>query len=325
MSIALTHRRFGGKSSIEDGTEEHPFLIKNAADFIAFKQEIADGNIFDGIYHKIVNDIDLNYSQIPYSSTEDYYGFLDGNHKTLKNIYINGVDNTLIRYVQRDIKCLRLTNVILNSTAPPNNPMVGIVCYALGGTLDRISVDGTFTSTGNGGGLVASTLPFGCVTNCYTNVDMSMTNYPSGGIMGRAYSSGVAGDRRIENSIAVGNVISVQGEACGIIGYQDLAMTIRNCVAAMNILQTKNTTANRITGRLLGTYINNYALDSMLVKGATVSNGTTINANGANATESQLKSTSFYRDVLGWDMDTIWEIETEGVTFPRLRGFNYNF
>ncbi len=112
-----------------------------------------------------------------------------------------------------------------------------------------------------------------------------------------------------------------QSQRCG---YSTQTNFISNCVSAFSSIYTSNAARGRIKGNA-GNNLNNYALSTMTVNGVTIGTGTAANRDGANATESQLKSLAFYRGTMGWDMNSIWEIETEGVTFPRLRGFDYDF
>jgi hypothetical protein len=94
----------------------------------------------------------------------------------------------------------------------------------------------------------------------------------------------------------------------------------KNCVAAMGSIATTSTSAGRVLSVSTRLGVNNYALDTMTVKGATVSGGTTTNYNGANATIQQLKSKAFYQNTMGWDMENVWTID-DGNDFPKLKGF----
>jgi len=323
MSIAFTHRRYIGKSSIEDGTEAHPFLIKDAFDFVAFKQAIEAGNTFDGIHHLLVNDIDLTGVTIPHGGS--YYGIFNGGFRVLKNITINGGSNPIGLFYQiydGTIKNLGIKNITLISTKGIGG--LAMSCY---GSIENCFITGNISNTsGDRAGAIAAWVNSTdkTIKNCLTNVNIKIASNRAAGIA----VFGGPNSSKIENCIALGNIdAGTQSYAGGITADKKNTDSVLNCVAAMSsIISTYTNGVARVIHPTSQGGINNYALDSMLTNGSIPTANIQANqANGANATESQLKSTAFYRDVLGWDMDTVWEVETEGVTFPRLRGFNYNF
>ena len=336
MNIAFTHRRSGG-SVIEDGTEQHPFLIKTVQDFVNFRNEHLSGNQHSGLHFKLVNNIDLQGVSFVQGINEPYfYGVFDGNFKTIKNF----VNDTRRTYEGLFIT-LGNTGIVRNlglkdinfyknvGTSDFYGGIIGVFCY---GVVEKCYVTGQ-ANVPNAFGSIASYINGGIVRNCWSDVSIQGNQTRSGGInRGSNSYSGV--QPMCENCIALGNINNFNNATANYVGGVSATAnqpnTTKNCVAAMNSIVAG---ANLYKGRIIATQpiamyvnINNYALDTMTINGTipTTNIGAT-QLNGASATEQQLKSTAFYRDVMGWDMDTIWEIETEGVTFPRLRGFNYNF
>ena len=332
MSIALTHRRYK-TSYIEDGTEQHPYRIYTVQDFMDFKNRYngvnPDGN--NDVHYKLMNDIDLQGYQF-INGRADHNGSFDGNYKVIRNFsLIDTVGNFDMGLIGHSwggtlpypaIRRLGLENVYGNKAAGSSAFSFFI------GAMANQSIEECYV-TGKLDTVTGMTAPFcgymslnATIRNCWSNIMINKNNSggnSTGGIVGNiAYNTGL-----VDRCLALGNISSIasaQGIA-GIGGGGSVQNVVTNCVSAMQqLVLSTGSSAYRIRPATT-TGINNYALDSMLVNGSVITNGTTTNQNGANATELQLKSTAFYRDTMGWDMDNIWEIETEGVTFPRLRGF----
>jgi len=337
MNIAFTHRRSGG-ARLEDGSEEHPFLIKTVQDFVNFRNEHLSGITHSGIHFKLVNNIDLQGVSFVQGIAEPYfYGVFDGNFKTIKN-FVNDIRRTyeglfiflgntgIVRNL--GLKDINFYKNAVNTT-DSNGGIIGANCYGL---VERCYVTGQANVPSNFAPISAY-LYGGTNRNCWSDVSIQGNQTRTGGInRGSNSYSGV--QPMCENCIALGNINNSNNATLSYVGgvtsCANQSNTTKNCVAAMNSIVAG---ANLYKGRIIATHpsamyvnINNYALDTMTINGTipTTNIGAT-QLNGASATEQQLKLTAFYRDVMGWDMDNIWEVETEGVTFPRLRGFNYNF
>lgn len=308
------------EEDIEDGSAQHPFLIKTAEDFRLFRNSIAAGTTFAGIWHRLVNDIDvqgITYNVI--SSTASYQGHFDGNFKIISNFsilnttqYNAPVFGIINGSAGGNVKRLGLFNVNISS-----NSYFG--AYSMGNAYTNIEqcfVTGIISTNNDGGGFVGSGWGANLlIRNCYANIKVTGPGTSKGGIAGiQASSTGV-----IENCLAIGSVESTNNTYAGGIVGQGLNGAIKNCVAAQSSVSA--TQAYRING-YGRSEINNYSLNSMLVKGVTVISSNQNSAHGADATIQQLYSKAFYRDTMGWDMENIWEID-EGNGFPRLRGFNY--
>ena len=328
MSIYHLLRRCN-KSSIEDGTEAHPFLIKDVFDFIEFKNELIAGNTFNGIHHKVTNDLDFTGITIPTGINTVYSGTFNGNFKTFKNITSSmsssGTDfpSVFARIDGGIVENLRFANV--NITFTNSNNCSGIFGTITNGIVRKVSIEGNFSfPLRRGSAFGALQSPNSLIENCsYMGTMNKVGGYGVAGISA-SYEGFNPPYGICSKCINQGTVDAGNDTAKGIASFVN---TVIDCVNIGNITGTygSGSQTKRIQYGALNT-INCYSLDTALINGAipTTEIGQNQN-NGANATELQLKSTAFYRDVLGWDMDTVWEIETEGVTFPRLRGFNYNF
>jgi len=321
MAIPFLFNPLGtGGKIIEDGTEEHPFLIRDVLDFIVFRNAISNGETFTDVHHKLMSDIDLTgVTFVPQTGTENYQGNFDGNFKVVHNFscsHFNTGSGGFFILVSGSIRNLGLENIYIDNKAGTTNYGNGGLTANIGtnGLIENCYATGTILPpNGRTGGIAGYNN--GMIKNCWTNVFVDGTEKSTariGGIFGD-------GNGKTENCIALGNIKSLNTYHAGIASYP-MANIVQNCVAAMNIIDVPSSSSSgRVNGgNIVG--INNYALDTMLLKGAIVANGTTTSPHGANATISQLKSKSFYRDVLGWDMENVWEID-DGNGFPTLKGF----
>lgn len=305
-------------SVLQDGSQSHPYLIENADDFVAFINAINTGTQFNDIYHKITNNIDvqgITFVTNLIESNSKYHGHLDGNYKVVSNFSRIGGNGGLFATSDEvagiSIKRLGLENVYISNQSAS-------IFGNFFGNIDECYVTGTIIRTaGNYSGAFTG-ITHTKITNCYSDVAMSGGAARTGGIMAQVGANGL-----LKNCLAIGNINAGSGVAGGITGEAMANDRIVNCVAAMSSLSSSTAT---VMGRIVSvsntrTVVNCYGLDTMQVKGATVSSVNALNYNGANATIQQLKSLAFYRDVLGWDMENIWTISGGGAEFPKLKGF----
>ena len=82
-----------------DGTEQNPFVIKTAEQFVYFRNQVDAGVFFEGQFVKLASDIDLNnhlFDPIGFGYTSQggqaFKGTFDGGNHTVYNLYQNGWD-----------------------------------------------------------------------------------------------------------------------------------------------------------------------------------------------------------------------------------------
>ncbi|MCL2072317.1 MAG: T9SS type A sorting domain-containing protein [Marinilabiliaceae bacterium] len=162
---------------------------------------------------------------------------------------------------------------------------------------------------GSCGGITA--INSGIIKNCYAKGNVT-GNYNVGGLVGEHNNYGTT--LAIENCYAAVNVTGFENVG-GLAGIVYNNAVIKNCVAANpSVIATSGTNfINRITSSDFDSpnaFINNYALETMIIE----ANGTpvTITPNlngieGANATLAQLQSLAFYNTVSNWNQ-TVWDI-----------------
>jgi len=328
----------GNSEEIEDGSEQYPYLIKNVDDFVAFRNAISQGETFENIWHKLVTDIDLtgvvDFSPVLFVldglgdiiDHEVYKGNFEGNFKKIKNFSVTDGGYGLFYCTAGIIQNLAIEEIKINITDLGDYYSIGHIggiTAINNGIIRRCSVDcpvsgGLYcpnTMNLYGGG-IAGFNNFGKIEDCWTNL---MINTKSG--------TGIAKNGMyctIERCLALGNILA-NAVAAGI-SETGAAMTI-NSVAAMNYVF--GASASRIFYPKQQNYgVNNYALDTIIVNGATVTSSDTTSGDGKNATISQLKSLAFYRDTMGWSIadknanigTETWIIDDEN-DVPKLMGF----
>ena len=118
----------------DDGTEAKPYQIKTAADLVKLSEDVKSGTIYDGVYFKLMNDINFSPSSAwndnnseennfePIGQRVDnrdysFRGTFDGNDKTISGIRIYKDDknytssyNGLFGRLKGTVKKLTLTN-----------------------------------------------------------------------------------------------------------------------------------------------------------------------------------------------------------------------
>jgi len=192
-------------------------------------------------------------------------------------------------------------------------------------TIENCYATGTVTGNELVGGLTGTNESSSIITNCYA------TGTVTGGGGTEGSVAGLVGinDSTIENCYSTSDVTGDENVG-GLVGYNYGGGAISNCVAAnASITATTGANINRIMGVSTGgsyTLTNNYAIETMLVNGSTVSGGTLNDAIGADATLEQLQSFDFYAtddnwDGAAWDIEEpsgIWKIcNNEGLPFMR--------
>jgi hypothetical protein len=158
-------------STVEEGTESNPHLIRTAADLNAMRGGVEgyeDWESFD--YFKLMNDIDLSsygdWTPIGSSYTDYFVGRLDGNGHKIIGLTIKESASDyqgLFGYIddsRTEIKNLGLTEVKISGTGSDVGGLVGFITH-------------------------------GTITNCYSEGSVS-GNYYVGGLIGDNYGGEIS-------------------------------------------------------------------------------------------------------------------------------------
>lgn len=237
---------FGGGN----GGENSPYLIKSPQQLALLAKNVNAGTIYEGIYFKLVFDLDLNnHEWAPIglrgetaATTYAFSGNFNGNNKVISNLSITAPENSYIGLfgtigATSELSDLDITdaNIEVSGVADAH---VGVLVGNSSGAISNCKVAGTITGTAEvvGGviGRVAVT-----VSNLVSDVNINVTATSVGGIAG---SSMVA---TIENSTNISDSVVGTGNVGGILGYSN-ASIIRGCSNSA-LIKSKNTNAGGIT------------------------------------------------------------------------------
>lgn len=246
---------------IQDGTTEHPYLIKTKQDLMQMRDRVNNENkIYGNKIYKLMVDIDFagESSWIPIGTYQkEFLGIFNGNGKVIKNIRIGS-----------------LTSKVELSEA-------GLFGWVKGGEILNLGIEwGCLNASGSIGGITGN-LQGGAISNCYSKGLITGGQY-AGGIVGELfYNQG-----EVSNCYSTGDITASGGgtgtASCGgIVGfdYSNVSL-IRNCIALNNSLTSISPAipvVKRIAGYFEKTGKDNYASNTIVVKkGNSVSNLTTI-------------------------------------------------
>ena len=328
------------------GTASDPYIIASGAD-LNYLSNLPSGQYCRG-YYKLMADIDMGGHE--FSPIYHLVGIFDGNGHKITNLQItgSGVYYGLFKEAGYSTGTV-IKNLTLDASLTYTNTTTGgvlglLVSYAE----NNLSIENCYvTGTINAGtymqmcvgGLVgrikdAKTT----ISQCYAGVTFTggASNSTFGGLVGSC-EGGI-----IENCYAIPNMSGVTAGSRGGITSSTRG-TIRNCYAAgaafsgagiagnaadisssVSIFPEMRGSARIFSSSSSGRASKNYGFDGTIQRD---SNGIVTppaeqfaagQAQGADATATQLKSFSFYKDTLGWSED-IWEIRS-GYDFPVLKG-----
>ncbi len=186
------------------GTEDDPYIIKNARSLAAFRDYVNSGNDCSGTYARLDANIDISLL-----CGERVY---DGNSSSPKEVLWTpiGSDNTPFNG-HFDGNGYTISNIYKSSTS--DQGLFGTV--GSNAVIEGLSVNGTTWCNGTINGGIAAKCS-GKITNCYTNVFFSSdSSRESGGIAGILKSGGV-----ITNCYSVGKPQMVNGSG-GLVGEME--------------------------------------------------------------------------------------------------------
>ena len=331
------------------GTEADPYIIVSGAD-LNYLSNLPSGQ-YCSRYYKVMADIDMGNHEM--SPIYHLTGTFDGNGHKITNLKIagSGVYYGLFKEAGNSgtaaavIKNLTLENAVINDANTNESGKLGLlVSY----TSDKLTIEdcyvtGSITTTSkpymNVGGLVGQAKGADVtISRCYAGVTFigGNSNSTFGGLVGSCESG------TIKDCYAIPNMSGVTAGSRGGITSSTRG-TIRNCYAAgaafsgagiagnaadisssVSIFPEMRGSARIFSSSSSGHASKNYGFDGTIQRD---SNGIVTppaeqfaagQAQGADATATQLKSFSFYKDTLGWSED-IWEIRS-GYDFPVLKG-----
>ncbi len=217
-----------------DGTENNPYLIESAAHLAYLSQQVVIGQKQNGLYFKLMTNIDLNNIEwIPIGGRNmlgetaaiAFGGIFDGNNKTIANLKISTPDKAytgLFGCVDNYLIKAEILNLAIISGEVNGKTSTGGIVGNFDGRIKNCSNAAT-VNVYSGGGITGAS-SFGCeIINCVNTGDVS--GYSVGGMAETAY------DCLIQNCHNSG---SISGSyAGGIVNVVD--GLIINCTNSGNI------------------------------------------------------------------------------------------
>jgi hypothetical protein len=285
-------------------------------------------------YYKLTENVTLtgsnNWTAIGPDTYSPFTGSFDGQRYTITNLSIN---NTTGEYQGMfGVNSGWVTNLGLVNVSITGNANVGGLVGMNYSFIENCYTAGTVKGTGtNVGGLVGVNSYF--VEKCYSTANVEGKGYTGGLVGSNTYrvcdcyttgnvnsldlgpAGGVAGSNTgtVQNCYATGAVRSGGDYSGGVVGYNSGA--IRNTVALNTAICAELNPIGRITGVMRGELTHNYARNAMTVfsysnGGAKKTNPGLATEDGANVTQTQWNSASWWRGSDNWDGNSFWELYT---------------
>lgn len=232
-----------------DGTLENPYLIEDAFDLNAVRNNLS-------AHYKLINDIDLDVS--PFNEGEgwnpigetatttpnlgegySFMGTFDGNGHTIKNLYHNSLKSGIGIFASiagnAIIKSLKVENINIthgDSGTADRNCRGGIAGCMGGNSIIRecAVVNGYISGRWHIGGIAGYSQDNSTIKNCYSNVDLNtiVSEEPSGIV--QVYSG----------NCNIINCYSLSRASTGIVRIREGSATITNCFWDIDVSGTSD-------------------------------------------------------------------------------------
>ena len=202
----LTDATVASASLAGAGTQDNPYLISSAADFLYFKTQVEAGDTFKGYYFELTKTIDLNNKNVMINS--GFAGAIEGNNCAIRGINI--------------------------SAEAGQTALIKILGAA--GSISNLSIYGSVSDTVSTTGIVGgfNALSYGRLENC--------NNYCA--ITGVVMVGGFAGAHKnggnAINCVNYGTITSTGTKSGGLFGWADSGNTIENCINYGNVTGTSD-------------------------------------------------------------------------------------
>jgi len=323
---------YGGGS----GTENDPFLIQDANQFILIGQTPGDW----GSHFKLVNDIDLSkhdettmqpiggWVALGSNANRPFYGTFDGGGKSVLGFRYKDMQAQyvgLFRYVTGQISDLHLVGPSVVADAMGAGTLVGYL--GGGGVYNCSATDVRASGNGEVGALIG--LVDGRVRACWSTGRVSGL-WSVGGLIGRIGSGTV---ERCYSTVAVTGDDSVGG----LVGSVSNVMTIMDSCYARGAVVGRiyvggligSLTAGRIyscysVGKVSGKELVGGLVGTRRVNGEVIgsfwdtqASGQTTSMGGTGKTTAEMKMADLYFS-MSWDFYLVWSL-CEGLAYPILQ------
>lgn len=226
------------------GTQEEPYLIESGADLRYIRAQALAGNQFDGVYFRLLTDIELNgksFSPIGRSFATPFGGNLDGNGKTVSGLFVDGANSDALGLfgciTNGFVSDLTVIGTVINA----KQYAAILTGLAIGAEISDVTVYGSVSGSSYLGGVVGGLRSSpSTITGCrnYAEITSSATGVASaGGIVG--FEDNYSGTSHISDSGNYGTISASGSYAGGIIGVLRNA-AVSGCYNFGNVSGTVN-------------------------------------------------------------------------------------
>lgn len=304
ISVTLNCKIIAETGVIEIATPEDLLIVNAFADrdFILIKDIDMTGVSFTGLC----------------SEANPFTGTFDGAKHTIKGLSFNEANTSAVGLF-RKIKGANIKNVYLEDVNFTGNENVGgIAGMAEGGKIELCSVKNSYIEGRDRAAAVAAWIGGGVVIeNCFVaNSEIKAREHQAGGIAGASLEGGAT----IRNCYFEGTLENKYGHLGSMLGLidRDADVTIENCLNLASSITSETGNPYRICSwgghEANAHFANNYSISTTTgcKDDADDRNGTTL------PNDTDAKSAQFYTTTLGWDFNSVWQIE-EGEGYPVFR------
>ena len=228
--------------SLENGSEECPYIIRTVEDLIAVKNDLT-------AHYIIEEDLDLagiEWTPLGTNSNAAFTGYIDGKGHIISNLKLptsTASYRGLFGYSTGTIANINLKNVSVYGGGS-TGALAGYATNVVGCSVEGGVVSSSSSSVGGLCGTIN-----GAISNCYASVKVSGTGNV-GGLVGYVNNSSIS------DCYADGNVVSTGNNTGGLVGYF-YKTNVYDEVVIENCYATGNVKGNNIAGGLIG-YLYNY-------------------------------------------------------------------
>ncbi|PSL01635.1 hypothetical protein CLV30_113123 [Haloactinopolyspora alba] len=285
------------------GNAADPYLIDSADDLGKVKHD-------PDAHYRLTTDLDLAGQDAPkIGADQPFTGDLDGAGHVITGL--RTTNGGLVGVNDGSIHDLAIVDADV-STATARG---GILADTNTGTIERVHTSGLVTAASRAGGIIGDN--GGVLRDAYSTARVQSYDTEAGGTVGVALAGSTT-----ERVYAAGAVGASTRNTGGVAGYGYTGTVLRDSVA-LNPTVTAPRYAHRVLGRVLrghtATLANNWAAQSVVADVQSVPDAPAAdNLMGATATVAQTRDPAFYRDILGWDFDSVWAWDSDGMR-PTLR------
>ena len=274
---------------------EGEFLVDEPSDF-------AEIGAYPAESYRLVSDIDVAGADVRVASL--FTGVFDGDGYSITGY--RSETGGLFGEVTGTVRRLALVEADVTSAASN----VGLLVDRLSesGEVVEVRTSGSITGAATVGGIVGYL--YGTISDSYSQADVTVNaGRQSGGI------AGIAGRGSTTQRVyATGAIESVADQnAGGVVGYSYATTTVKQSVA-LNSAITASSHAGRVAARELGseraTFEDNFAVDSIILTGQTVTDEGRQTRNGETISADAAAQQSTY-EAIDWDFSAVWEWDAD--------------